>query len=405
MLGLEYLLLFGVPDNKWQVLGGRSRWAFPFLDREVAEAHFVEWSRALQVWKGAEPVVREKRAAKGTARRVARIGDAEMTLYPGPIELSLPMDLVVFDALYDSFWRRDLWPGQDAGKETGWECSQRHHDVRTNLWKLFGEFVSSHGGLHCGRSVIAVDDRNAVEPDQYYFQGTRKECLINGDYFQGVPWLIAEVLSPSTRAIDRGPRMEVYRKVGVPHLWLLDPEVESVEEYALEGRQYRLVGRHGEGQTFAPAAFSEGSVEVDRLFDRQQKRHAWGRETSDIKPLPEWLVPADRRVGLEVLLFLGHPERRYEIWDNRAVCLLAFGSTEEAKLRFGHFLEELCRWEQVEVGRATEMEPGVDVAEIGRFVLRRQGHQVRLDVAVDGRKFRELLMHWSDRRGWDWGEK
>ena len=132
-----------------------------------------------------------------------------------------------------------------------------------------------------------------------------------------MPRLIAEVLSPSTRALDRGPRMEVYRHAGVPHLWLLDPETETVEEYTLAGRAYSRTGRHGAGESFQPALFPEISVAVDSLFDTQEKRHGrrWSRQSPS--PCPTWLLSPDQRVGLEVLFFLGHPEMRYEIWDNR----------------------------------------------------------------------------------------
>jgi hypothetical protein len=120
--------------------------------------------------------------------------------------------------------------------------------------------------------------------------------------------------------------------------------------------------------------------------------------------VPMWLVSADQRVGLEVLFFFGHPERRYEIWNNRAPCLLAFGSPDEAESRFGHFLEDICRWEQRPLLRARPIEPGVEVAEVGRFQLTRQGSQIRLDVAVDARKYRKLLSVWTDDEAWDWGE-
>jgi len=49
------------------------------------------------------------------------------------------------------------------------------------------------------------------------------------------------------------------------------------------------------------------------------------------------------------------------------------------------------------------IEPGVEVAEVGRFQLSRRGRQVRLDVAVDARKYRELLHVWADRNAWNWG--
>jgi len=116
-----------------------------------------------------------------------------------------------------------------------------------------------------------------------------------------------------------------------------------------------------------------------------------------------WLLSPDQRVGLEVLFFLGHLERRYEIWDNRAPCLLAFGSPEEAALRFGHFLDDICRWEQASLPKPCPIEPGVEVAEVGRFRLTRRERHVRLDVAVDTRKYRELLRVWTRRDAWDWG--
>jgi hypothetical protein len=49
MWGLEYLLLFGVPNNKWELLRGRVRWAFPFLDLDVAQDHFAVWTRT-EAW-------------------------------------------------------------------------------------------------------------------------------------------------------------------------------------------------------------------------------------------------------------------------------------------------------------------------------------------------------------------
>ena len=407
MWDLEYLFLFGVPDNKWEILSGRSRWAFPFLDRNVAEAHFALWSNAIQRWRGgAAASVRETSTASGSSRRIFRCDGIEMSLYPRPIELRLPMNMDVFHAMYRSFWRRDLWPGQDPGKETGRECAQRHSDVQHNLWRIFREFCKVSGGEHCSRSAIALNDRNAVEPDHYYYQAALDDCTIERNYFQGVPNLIAEVLSPATRELDRGPRMEVYRQAGVPHLWLLDPETETVEVYALAGRVFNKIGCHGPGECFTPALFSEASIAVDSLFDTQEKHHGdrWTSKEDEPDPIPTWLVPRDQRVGLEVLFFLGHPEKRYEIWNNRAPCLLAFGSPEEAAFRFGDFLEEICRWEQAPMATPNPIEPGIELAEVGRFQLTRRGRLVQLDVAVDALKYRELLRIFGRDEAWDWGE-
>jgi len=156
-------------------------------------------------------------------------------------------------------------------------------------------------------------------------------------------------------------------------------------------------------RAFRPVLFPGVSVAVDSLFDTQEKRHGRRWISTEPEPVPMWLLSPDQRVGLEVLFFLGHLERRYEIWDNRAPCLLAFGSPEEAALRFGHFLDDICRWEQASLPKPCPIEPGVEVAEVGRFRLTRRERHVRLDVAVDTRKYRAMLHVWTRRDAWDWG--
>ncbi len=406
MLGLEYLLLFGVPGNKWELIDGRIRWAFPFLERDVAESHFEAWTETLSRWQNAGALqAHSTTTANGSPKQIIQFNGIEMGLYPKPIELRMPVDSEVFDALYPSFWCRDLWPGQNPGCETGWEWSQRHHDVQLNLWKLFREFCHVYGGKQSGRVAIALDDRNAVEPDQYYFASPRSECMIENDYFQGVPPLIAEVFSPAGRALDEGERMQVYRRAGVRHLSLLDPEAETIDEYTLDKGAYSKTGRYQAGESFQPVAFPKESVAVDALFDTQEKRHGFSRSETDLEPVPPWLISPEKRVGLEALFFFGHPERRYEIWNNRAPCMLAFGSVEEAQVRFRHFLDEICRWEQMALAEPSSIEPGIDIAEVGRFRLIRRGTLVRLDVAIDARNYRELLRVWSKREAWDWGEE
>lgn len=401
MWGLEYALLFGLPNNKLELIDGRTRCAFPFRTRQEGEAHLDDWTETLCRWKSIadKPVVR-----KGRKKWRTRMQQFELTLYPRPIDLRIPLDSEVLRTLDSSFWRRDLWEQQPSGHETGWEDRQRHYDVQLNLWMMFGDWCRRFGGQHAGRVDLSLSDSTNVAPDQLYFPARAEDCLRH-DYFWGVPELIAEVLSPTTRAIDRGPRKNLYRRAGVPHLWLLDPESETVELYDLCGGDYQLRATYGAGREFPLSRFLGETVAVDRLFDTQWKRHPeWFGRQEKAKPVPEWLVAPEKRIGLEYLLLVGHPERRYEIWNHRAPCLLAFGSVAEARVRLAHFLEEAACWEQTASPRTVALEEDVEQAEVGRFRFTR-GRYVQLDVVVDARKYQELLPLWSDGAAWDWGEK
>ena len=187
-----------------------------------------------------------------------------------------------------------------------------------------------------------LTDTDAVQPDFFFFRGPRRQNLIADQYFQGVPQLVMEVLSPFSRAIDRGPRKDVYQRAGVPQLWLIEPLTRTIELYRLAGDGYRLEATAGAGGVLPVPGFERLTIEADRVFDLQRPQSEGGTEDP---PKQGWALPRDPPVGLQHLLLLGHAERRREIWNNQSPCFLAFSSAEEARYRLDRFLSEAGRWE------------------------------------------------------------
>jgi hypothetical protein len=401
MYGLEYALFFGVPNNKVELIDGYSHWSFPFDSRESAEAHFRSWMDTLCRWKHVEP----PGVRKSGRQWQAIVAGVRVELYPRPIRFEIPISSHAFNAFLHTFNRRDFWPGQPEGLEQGWDSIFDEGDVRMNLWKLLGEQCERHGGQHSSRCDIAISDSAAVAPDAFYYREGRTNIKIEGDYFGAAPDLVAEVLSAPSRALDRGLRMEIYRRCGVEHLWLVDPACETVDVYRLAA-DYELQGRYQAGDAFAVDLFPGEKFVVDDLFETQSKRWPDGRRSrEEPEPIPEWLLPPDFAVGLEYFFHLGHPERRWEFWNNKAHSVLAFGSGTEARTRLDHFLAEAGRWEGMAKPKPAALGDDVERAEIGRFQFTRRGRLVWLDVAVDGRRYKELLRTWSRREAWDWGEE
>src|SRR5688500_12534494 len=128
---LEYLLLFGLPENKTEVLDGRMRTVWPFLNLLEAERAFESWCAQLERWRG----TRRVSASDPPARAV--IGGMSLKRRCRVIEMESPISVDVLRALHAAFWRRDLWdlppepslPGHDSPLTTG--------RVRMNLWKAF----------------------------------------------------------------------------------------------------------------------------------------------------------------------------------------------------------------------------------------------------------------------------
>lgn len=76
-------------------------------------------------------------------------------------------------------------------------------------------------------TFVVLDERNLQGPDVAWWREERRPPRTEGA-IRSVPDLVAEVLSPSTRANDLGPKREVYERVGVVELWLIDPDARLV---------------------------------------------------------------------------------------------------------------------------------------------------------------------------------
>jgi Uma2 family endonuclease len=84
-----------------------------------------------------------------------------------------------------------------------------------------------------------ADETSIVQPDIVYIAPDRMR-LTSRRGMEGGPTLAVEILSPSTRAIDRGTKRQLYARYGVPCLWLVDPDAQLVEAFVLAGDRYAL---------------------------------------------------------------------------------------------------------------------------------------------------------------------
>jgi Uma2 family endonuclease len=85
---------------------------------------------------------------------------------------------------------------------------------------------------------VVLAQHDIVEPDLVI---VAEPGQISSRAIEGVPLLVVEILSPSTRAQDRGIKMRRYADLGVPHYWIVDPDTETIECRRREDGVYRLV--------------------------------------------------------------------------------------------------------------------------------------------------------------------
>src|SRR3990170_3499969 len=122
--------------------------------------------------------------------------------------------------------------------------SSRHQRILRNLNDVLWQHVKSRGlgevlfaPIDCILSNITV-----VQPDLLYLDPGRLN-LVSDRGIEGPPTLVVEILSPTTTAIDRSTKRQLYAKYGVLYYWIVDPQARAVEAYVLSEGAYQLSAR------------------------------------------------------------------------------------------------------------------------------------------------------------------
>jgi Uma2 family endonuclease len=74
--------------------------------------------------------------------------------------------------------------------------------------------------------VCMLSDGTVVQPDISYISPERLDIV--KERVVGAPDIAIEVLSPGTRRFDRVRKLRTYEKNGVPEVWLVDPDSQTV---------------------------------------------------------------------------------------------------------------------------------------------------------------------------------
>jgi Uma2 family endonuclease len=112
--------------------------------------------------------------------------------------------------------------------------------------------------LHFGSDVLV--------PDLAGWRRTRLPNVPAAAYLTLAPDWTCEVLSTSTEALDRGKKLRIYAREGVPHVWLVDPLAHTLEVLSLDAGRWRQLGRHEGEAAIRAAPFDAVELELSRLW-------------------------------------------------------------------------------------------------------------------------------------------
>lgn len=99
---------------------------------------------------------------------------------------------------------------------------------------------------------VILTSHDVVQPDLVV---VADPAQVSDRGIEGPPFIIVEVLSPSTVQYDRTTKAQRYAAIGVLHYWLVDPATRQAECYRLVAGEYQPAAAGGAESTVSPPDF------------------------------------------------------------------------------------------------------------------------------------------------------
>nr|VFK28027.1 MAG: Endonuclease, Uma2 family (restriction endonuclease fold) [Candidatus Kentron sp. MB] len=147
---------------------------------------------------------------------------------------------------------RHTLAGSSLGIIVGSHC---HH---INNGGSDGWWILDEPELHQGKQIVV--------PNIAGWRRRRMPEFPDVPYFEIVPDWVCEVLSPSTARTDRVSKMPLYAGFGVGHLWLIDPELQTLEVFELREGKWLLWETFEENDTVSAPPFHALRFDLGRLW-------------------------------------------------------------------------------------------------------------------------------------------
>jgi Uma2 family endonuclease len=145
-----------------------------------------------------------------------------------------------------------------------------HQRILGKLYLAIGTYLE---GNPIGEALFApldvvISQFDVVEPDLLYLSRERAASVSVPEHIRGVPELVVEIASKSTRKRDQTIKRALYERAGVSEYWTVDPDSEVVRVYcnSADGFGNAIELRRDAGDTLTTTLLPGLVISLERIF-------------------------------------------------------------------------------------------------------------------------------------------
>jgi Uma2 family endonuclease len=144
----------------------------------------------------------------------------------------------------------------------------RHQRVAWNVGDVIKAYERVAGGLVFAVPIdIVFSEYDVLQPDVVYFREARRHVVKMMEATRAAPDLAVEILSRSTETRDRGRKLQMLARYGVPEYWIVDPVGNTIEIYTNRGGSLELSAMFGERDEVESPTLPDLRFHASRIFE------------------------------------------------------------------------------------------------------------------------------------------
>ena len=156
----------------------------------------------------------------------------------------------------------ELWDGEVIRSPTP---VPNHQRIVSRLYKLMDAFVEERelGEVFISPLDVILSQHRVVQPDVFFISKARLKLVT--DRVRCAPDLAVEVISEGSWRRDRVDKKDLYEQFAVREYWIVDPEAQTIEVFALEKGAFKLASRAEQSDTASSELLSGFTVAWSQL--------------------------------------------------------------------------------------------------------------------------------------------
>jgi Uma2 family endonuclease len=145
-----------------------------------------------------------------------------------------------------------------------------HQRILGKLHLVIGNYLAANpiGEVFFAPLDVVMSYHDVVEPDLLYVSRERAAQVLVPEHVRGVPNLVVEIASKSTRKRDQTIKRALYERMGVSEYWIVDPKSEVVRVYRRgdAGFEQPVERRRNARDTLTTTLLPGLEISLDEIF-------------------------------------------------------------------------------------------------------------------------------------------